>query len=295
MKKILLSLALAGAPTSAAYAAPIPFTGSYTQNFNNDSPTNTLTFTPEDGASNVVPPGVEFVERNADNTANSNIDQTYRIENGGSNAGGVQSYGATNSTERALGELGSAGAPVNIFGFGFTNATGGVITDLNLGYTGEQWRFGGNSLNRPAGTRDFLNFQYSVGATSVNDSGATFIEADAFDFFSPVASGTATPSTNAAPVGIMTFNSSLTNLNIMENQTFFFRFVGNDIGGSDDGLAVDDFFVNNASVAAVPEPSTYALFAIGLGGIAFALRRKKAAEGATAYAAGMGGSGFRPC
>jgi hypothetical protein len=49
-------------------------------------------------------------------------------------------------------------------------------------------------------------------------------------------------------------------------------------------------------VAAVPEPSTYALFAIGLGGIAFALRRKKEAEGEGAtVCAEMGGSGLRTC
>lgn len=116
------------------------------------------------------------------------------------------------------------------------------------------------------------------------DSFMTFVEST--DFVVPVAS---TPTGFAST----SFGSSFVNITTPVE----FRIFG--FGATTQGGVgrVDNVMLTGttaSTVAAVPEPSTYALFAIGLGGIAFALRRKKVAEGATACAS-VGGSGLRPC
>src|SRR5690349_12298731 len=65
---------------------------------------------------------------------------TYRGPgNGSSNAGGSWAYGI--GSERALGFLGSNAASGISYSISFVNNTGGPITQLEISYDFEQWRF----------------------------------------------------------------------------------------------------------------------------------------------------------
>ena len=90
----------------------------------------------------------------------------YNADPGSSNTGSFDSYGATGSTDRALGGLASGGAyfgsPTagNVAGwiaFAATNTSGSTIDTLNLNFNGEQWRNGGNT------TAQSMVLQYGFG------------------------------------------------------------------------------------------------------------------------------------
>ena len=79
---------------------------------------------------------------------------TYGADNGSSNAGAFKSYGASGSSERAFGGLGSGGtyfgspASGNVAGWmavAFSNDSGSTLAGITLAYVGEQWRNGGNT------------------------------------------------------------------------------------------------------------------------------------------------------
>src|SRR5690348_16864726 len=66
---------------------------------------------------------------------------SYGVGTGSLNTGNTYSFGATNSTDRALGSL-LSGSLSPSFGASFTNTTGQAITSLDVSYLGEQWRLG---------------------------------------------------------------------------------------------------------------------------------------------------------
>src|SRR5207245_9198344 len=98
-------------------------------------------------------------------------------------AGDTYSFAATGSAERALGGL-QSGSLVPTLGASFRNDTGSTITELVIAYSGEQWRLG--AANRGP---DRLDFQYSVNATGLGASAATWMDVDALDCSSPVTHG----------------------------------------------------------------------------------------------------------
>jgi hypothetical protein len=204
------------------------------------------------GSSSVTPADWEFAETGT--AANIN----YTAGTGSGNVGDTYSFGLSGSPDRALGELTSG--PLNsTFGVSFTNAGTTAIQSLTFNYSGEQWRIG----NTGAARTDRLDFQYSLNATSL--TAGTWINLDALDFLSPI--------TTASSVGALNGNlaanrsnldSTLTGLNINSGESIWIRWQAVDIGGSDDGLAIDNFSLT-AQFAAVPEPSSIAfIIASGL-------------------------------
>jgi len=174
--------------------------------------------------------------------------EQYAADNGGSTTGDTYSYGATGSTERALGGLRS-GTLVPVFGAQFTNNTGSTITSLDISYTGEQWRLG------TAARTDRLDFQISTNATDL--STGTYTDVDALDFTTPNTATTGAKDGNAA--GNRTaLASSITNLSIANGATFFIRWTDIDASSADDGLAVDDFSITAQGGPAVDNPPTVA-------------------------------------
>ncbi len=167
----------------------------------------------------------------------------YAVDNGGSNAADIYSYGATGSTDRALGQLRS-GTLVATIGASFTNNTGATITSLQIGYTGEQWRLG------TAGRADKIDFEYSLNATSL--ATGTWTSVDALDFSSPntVAPLNAKDGNDAA--NRTALSTTITGLNIPAGATFYIRWIDTDAGGADDGLAIDDFSLTAITGAALP-------------------------------------------
>lgn len=173
-----------------------------------------ITATPDGATSSVVPPGFGFIE------TGSNGNTTYVVNSGSASAGGSYSFGATNSTERAFGSIGSGTVTQITYGFVFTNNTGFTINSLIVRYNGELYR-------NADSTTDRLDFSYNPNTNSLTDTG--YIDADNLDYPSPNVVGT-TP-----------ISGTITGLNIPDGQTFAVRFIDVDSTGFDDSLAIDDF------------------------------------------------------
>jgi hypothetical protein len=196
---------------------PISLTGgAYTQDF------NTLL---SSGSGFVLIPGWQI-----DETGSSALnDEAYTANNGGSTSGDTYSYGS--NSDRALGTL-QSGSLQSTFGAYFINNTGVDITSLKISYKGEEWRLG------TASRTDQIDFQYSFDATAV--SNGTWNDFNPLDFITPNTVGTGAKDGNANSV-IKSY--TIHNLTIAPGATFFIRWTDFDASSSDDGLAVDDFYL----------------------------------------------------
>jgi hypothetical protein len=234
----------------------------YTQNF------DTLAST---AASGTLPVGWRVSE------TGMNADTTYSVGTGSGNTGDVYSFGATNSTERALGTLRSNNL-IPSFGAVFSNATGSTITGLNIGYVGEQWRNGAN-------TSDSLVFQYSLTSTNIADAdnSTAWISLAALEFTSPISATLGALDGNLA-ANRTALSTLLSGLTIANGSSFAFRWLDTDATGAEDGLAVDNFSVSAVTAAsAVPETATWGMMIAGFGLIGFAMRRRSSVR--VSYAA----------
>ena len=219
-------------------AAFIPITQvNYFQNFDSLA---------KSGKSKTLPPGWSMFEY-------GDSDSQYVADNGSLKAGGMYSYGANGSTDRALGSLRQGGGDgpqsgnFGVFGANFQNTSGGAITRLNVSYTGEEWRLGATGRGQ-----DRLQFQYSLNASSLTSG--TWINAPSLDFLTPNLTGVGAHDGNLA-VNQTQIAGSIGFLNIPVGGTFWVRWVDGNLPGheSEDGLAIDNF-----SITAVPETSTLA-------------------------------------
>src|SRR5262245_17559235 len=167
---------------------------------------------------------------------------------GGSGGRGVVSFGAQNSTDRALGELPTSNQ-ISRFGVSLVNNTSTTFTQFSLNFTGEQWRRG--DILAPAATPgNTLQYQYSLTAANINSSGFTTL------------GSILSPNTQAAPLNVGLDGNNPANqvpvsllvggINWAPGATLTFRWNGFDISGQDDGLAID----NVSFSADVPEPSS---------------------------------------
>ncbi|MGC3958310.1 MAG: PKD domain-containing protein [Verrucomicrobiota bacterium] len=171
--------------------------------------------------------------------------KTVTAGTGSVNTSGNYNFGSSGSSDRALGSLASASTQRDTE-LRFVNQSGATITALNIFYTGEQWRVGGNSAVNNA-----LVLQYSLNGTSFTAVGSSF------DFNTPIDSGSA---------GALNGNSAANRVTgiggtfmpasgIPTGQTFYLRWADADNTSSDHGIAVDDltisFTVSNPPPAAV--------------------------------------------
>lgn len=244
-----------------AVSPPTPYvlaTPGYSQNF------DTLAST---GTSNLLPAGFQIAESGSGSAA----DGVYAAGTGSSNAGNAYSFGASGSSERALGTLTSGSVTPILFGAVFTNGLGAAITSLAFSYTGEQWRLGN-------ATGDLLTFEFSTNATSLTTG--TWSRASALDFLPLFTNGT---STGAALDGNLAANQraisgTLSGLSIGVGNGFGFRWSDADATGADQGLAVDNLSLQATTAqfqAAVPEPSTWMMMLFGFGAIGVAVRGRR--------------------
>jgi hypothetical protein len=194
----------------------------FTENF------NTLSSTGSNNTSSSVPSEFAFVE--------SPGNLTYAADNGSNATADTYSYGATGSSDRALGELTSA-ASVSTIGACFVNNTNHAFTSFLIGYAGEEWRLGVADA-----TIDRLDFQYSTDASSLLSG--TYINVDALDFTTPSNTGAGAKDGNAAanrtvfaPFAITFFSP------LQPERTFYIRWLATNISGANDGLAIDDFSI----------------------------------------------------
>ncbi|MEA5442609.1 ExeM/NucH family extracellular endonuclease [Cyanobium gracile] len=204
---------------------PIDLTGDYVQDF--DSLPNLPTSPAQNWQDDVTLVGW-FSSRTGTGT-------TIVPGTGSLNAGGLYSFGASGSADRALGSVGSGNAAGGDFTWGvsFRNESGSTIETLYIQYQGEQWRFSGSA------TAQTLDFQYQ---TSIQPG--LWSDADSLDFTSPIISGSAGALDGNASTNRTLISGTLTNLGLHPGESLQIRWSDPDHPGSDHGLAIDDFQVS---------------------------------------------------
>jgi hypothetical protein len=215
---------------SFAYSQTRSFTGSYTENFNSLA---------NSGSSNTW-------------TNDSTIDgwqssrSIYSANDGASNNGSLYSYGSGSSNDRALGSLANSGTGTITYGVCFTNNTGITLNQINVGYTGEQWRVGSTQA-----VGDSIAFSYKTGVNSITASG-TWTAVTALNFTAPTNSPNNNEvNGNLAANRLVIAPIALTGLNIANGANFCMRWQDQDNTGSDYGIAID-----NASFTLAPTASS---------------------------------------
>lgn len=182
----------------------------------------------------------------------SSADQAYTAGTGSSLTGDTYSFGATSSSERALGSLASSTLQ-STFGSKYTNSTGRTINFLRIAFDGEQWRSGG-----PSSGSQKLDFQYSLNATSLTTG--TWIDVNSLDILSLINNAAAGALDGNLAANRASYSSVISGLAIAPGSIFWVRFVDTDDPSFDHALAADNFSV---TADAVPEPSGFVLGIIG--------------------------------
>lgn len=227
---IVFGVALASASFTAPAQIPIS-AGTYTQDFNSLA---------NSGTSNPWLDNVTLTGWYSSKTVGGTTVTTYRADNGGNNAGALYSFGPTSSSERALGSIASATPGNFAFGLRFTNNSAITITNLQISYTGEEWRNGGN------GDPNSLAFAYRIGTSLTNSDAAN---ANSWTSFAPLSYVAPTISTNSGALdgNLITNRQVFVNVSlpasIAPGQEIFLRWFDNNDLGNDYGLAVDDLTV----------------------------------------------------
>lgn len=187
----------------------------------------------------------------------------YRSSSGGDITGNLYAYGAADSTERALGALGSNTSGDIYFGVILTNNTGATLDTVEIAYTGEQWRQTKDQQNT-------LDVSYALGTSSLTSGVYTAIPQLTFSaiaYNQPAASAV----NGNDPAYRQAISFTLSGLNWLDGQTFVLRFLKANAPDVDQGLAADDLTLE-ASTNAVPTP---AAFPAGLALLGLSMRRRK--------------------
>ncbi|MFA7380851.1 MAG: Calx-beta domain-containing protein [Bacteroidia bacterium] len=175
----------------------------------------------------------------------------YAADNGAGTSGDLISYGATSTTDRALGTLLSSSIAPR-FGVFVKNTTGSVVDSVRIEFTLEQWRCG--TINR---TDSFI-VEYNINrggidTNAVNNSGWS-------RFPNLLLNGKTYTATGALDGNIAAnqtrFTAMLTGITLNNNDTLVIRFVDYNATGSDDGMAIDSFSMIFDPLILTPQPVT---------------------------------------
>ncbi len=170
---------------------------------------------------------------------------------GSTTTGNLYSFGASATSDRALGSIGSGNAAAGSFSWGLRlfNDTGSRVDRVYLSFRGEQWRNSGASAQS-------LSLEWRVGGSDL--SGGSWSAVPALAFTSPITGGSA-----AALDGNLAANSRLLSgvidgLNLSAGADLWLRWSDPDHAGSDHGLAIDDL-----TIATTPLPALQVLASDG--------------------------------
>jgi hypothetical protein len=155
---------------------------------------------------------------------------TYRADNGGLNSGDTYSYGTGTNTERAFGSLAS-GSVQSAFGVRIINNSGNTLTQFSYDLFMEQWRSGGRT------GLDSLYFSYSVN----NGVTGLWTRVASNDLVSKVTQATAAALDGNVGANRQFYSFTVTGLTWAAGDTLTLRWNDPNVGGSDDGLAIDNF------------------------------------------------------
>ena len=191
----------------------------------------------------------------------------YVAGNGSSNTGSFYSFGATASTDRALGGVGSGGtyfgSPASGMVSGwiaveFRNDSGQDLSGFSLAFNGEQWRNGGNTSAQTMVLEYGFGSSFSAVSTWVAPGGL-------FDWSSSVNSATAA-AVDGNAAGLAAGRGGLVDARWNANDTLWVRWAEVNDVANDHGLAIDDvsFAAGQALPSAVPLPPAVALLAAGM-------------------------------
>jgi trimeric autotransporter adhesin len=192
--------------------------------------------------------------------------------------GTVYNYGTNGDADRALGTVASG---TNTLGFGvvLVNNTGRTLTtaDIEISFRMEQWRNGSSSTSDAA--QEVWTFQWRTGGSSI-DINDTSSDNWALDPPFNISEIRTSDNSNTAVNGNAAGNfatigpGTLASFNWMPGDRLALRWLDFNNGGSDAGMAIDDFsfFVFDP----VPEPATLAMCGFALVGLAFFRRRSQA-------------------
>ena len=286
MNKIsLISCTMAlGAVASMASADTVLTYGtagsSYTQNFNglaNTGSSNSWS----NSSSTPTLSGWNAWQRNASGSAgirdatDTTQVSTYNANPGSNMTGGLQSYGASSSTDRALGTLNTNSTGDVGITLAIKNTTGTALNSFTFAWVLEQWRDGGNN---PAVTQNMV-VDYKVTAITSTTSlaeGLNYLNNIAYTTgFSTLRTATspiASPITGAALDGNLSANrvaytNTINSINWANNTVLVIRFWDDNHTGNDHGFGIDD-----VTFSAVPAPGAAAL--VGLAGLVTSRRRR---------------------
>lgn len=241
-----------------------------------NSPVGWIDDTTTPGASQFSILGWYLYHPTSQTEGGANGHQRVRIGAGTATTGAFMSFGASGSTERALGDIGSntltptppaAGTDIYI-GLRLHNDTGVVLTDFTLTYDGEQWRDGGAATP----VAQTMSFGWSTTATAISDPNTSFTSVTALNFVSPVfantGSGAAVDGNAAGKVAGIT--ATISGMDWEPGTDLWLRWDDPNDVGNDHGLAIDNV---SFSAISVPEPSTLALLGFGMAGLLVFRRR----------------------
>jgi hypothetical protein len=267
MSKLMISAVAALVAVAGVASANIAYTtGTYNQDFNSLALSGTANSWTNDGTL----PGWSLYRAPAGGPV---AITTYAAGTGSSNSGAFYSFGATGTTERAFGGVGSGGAyfgsqangaVAGWIAVGLVNSGSDVLTDITVGFDGEQWRDGGAAT--PAAQSMVLEYGFGAtfgGVTTWTAPGGTFNWSS--PVFANTASGAAVDGNTAGLVSGR--GGSVSGLTWNPGDTLWIRWVEVNDFGNDHGLAIDNF-----SFSATPTPGAAAL--LGLGVMAAGRRRR---------------------
>jgi hypothetical protein len=153
------------------------------------------------------------------------------------------------------------------YGMRLVNNTGRHLASFTLSYNGEQWRDGGAATPNAQS----ITFDYSISATSIEDTLHTFTDVPALSFTSPTFTNTGggggldgNSALNKMAIGPIVVN----NINWQPGGTLWLRWTDINNSGNDHGLAIDDVSFS----AEIPEPASVMLSLLGM--IAFLAKRR---------------------
>ena len=160
---------------------------------------------------------------------------TYSCNSGSSGNGDLYSFG--NSSDRALGSIGSVNLTLVQYGVRIRNSTGGAVDRLYIQFTGEQWRHGNNN----AAIQDIV-FHYSQ-ADSFNSIISTGSPIEPLRFWSPQYGGTGSALNGNADSNRMII-AGIIQVTVPDGEEIFLQWEDIDHSGFDHGLAIDDVVIS---------------------------------------------------